>query len=127
MTKTGNQPPPTKVTQPVPWPIIVGTGPAGLFCAFGLLERGVKSVLVERGREVVTRRKDVAKLMRDGSEVGQITSSIVSPRLGKVLALAYVRRGHQDAGTPLTAVTAQGSWPAEVVALPLAGRERCAS
>lgn len=60
-------PPPRSVLQPTPWPVIVGTGPAGLFCAWGLLERGVKSVLLERGREVTERRKDVAQLMRDGS------------------------------------------------------------
>src|SRR6185436_11584028 len=53
--------------QPKAPPVIIGTGPAGLFCALGLLERGVRSVLIERGREVVQRRKDVAKLMRDGS------------------------------------------------------------
>src|SRR5690349_21824379 len=60
-------PPPRPVKAPEQRPIIIGTGPAGLFCALGLLERGVRSVLVERGREVVERRKDVAKLMRDGS------------------------------------------------------------
>jgi len=60
-------PPPPKVRAPERRPIIVGTGPAGLFCALGLLERGVPSVLIERGREVVQRRKDVARLMRDGS------------------------------------------------------------
>jgi len=61
-------PPPARpVKPPDQRPIIIGTGPAGLFCALGLLERGVRSVLVERGREVVERRKDVAKLMRDGS------------------------------------------------------------
>ncbi len=48
-------------------PLIVGAGPAGLFAALGLLERGVRSVLIDRGREVVPRRKDVAQLMRDGS------------------------------------------------------------
>ncbi len=48
-------------------PIIIGTGPAGLFAALGLAERGVSCVLLERGREVVQRRKDVAKLMRDGT------------------------------------------------------------
>lgn len=58
---------PGRVRAPDKWPIVIGTGPAGLFCAWGLLERGVKSVLIERGREVVERRKDVAKLMRDGS------------------------------------------------------------
>jgi len=60
-------PPPTRVRAPDQRPIIVGTGPAGLFCALGLLERGVPSVLLERGREVVPRRKDVARLMRDGT------------------------------------------------------------
>ncbi len=59
--------PPKKVAQPTPWPVIVGAGPAGLFCALGLLERGVKSIIVERGREVITRRKDVTQLMRDGT------------------------------------------------------------
>jgi uncharacterized FAD-dependent dehydrogenase len=67
----GEAPPPPDVLPPVKaperWPIIIGTGPAGLFAALGLLERGVRSILLERGREVVTRRKDVAKLMRDGS------------------------------------------------------------
>lgn len=60
-------PPPAPVRPPDQRPIIVGTGPAGLFCALGLVERGVTSVLIERGRQVVPRRKDVAKLMRDGT------------------------------------------------------------
>ena len=60
-------PPPAKVRRPDKLPIIVGTGPAGLFCALGLLERGVPSVLLERGKDVVQRRKDVARLMRDGT------------------------------------------------------------
>jgi uncharacterized FAD-dependent dehydrogenase len=55
------------VTRPHQNPIIVGTGPAGLFAALGLLERGVRTVLIDRGKEVVPRRKDVAQLMRDGS------------------------------------------------------------
>src|SRR5262249_28264341 len=39
-------PPPARVRAPEQRPIIVGTGPAGLFCALGLLERGVPSVLL---------------------------------------------------------------------------------
>ncbi len=53
--------------QPAQRPIIIGMGPAGLFCALELAQRGVKSILLDRGREVIQRRKDVAKLMRDGS------------------------------------------------------------
>lgn len=61
-------PPPQPVPrQPERRPVIVGMGPAGLFCALGLAERGVKSVLLERGKDVIERRKDVAKLMRDGT------------------------------------------------------------
>lgn len=59
--------PPLPVRKPDRLPLIIGTGPAGLFCAWGLLERGIPSLLIERGREVVQRRKDVAKLFRDGS------------------------------------------------------------
>jgi uncharacterized FAD-dependent dehydrogenase len=60
-------PPPEPVKPPALRPIIVGTGPAGLFAALGLLERGITSLLLERGKEVVERRKDVAKTMRDGT------------------------------------------------------------
>jgi folate-binding protein YgfZ len=62
-----------------------------------------------------------AKLLRDGSDVGQVTSSVVSPRLGTALALAYVRRGSQDPGTKLEVVTGPDSRTAEIVSLPLAG------
>jgi uncharacterized protein len=53
--------------QPDKRPIIIGMGPTGVFAALWLAERGVKSILLDRGRDVVERRKDVAKLMRDGS------------------------------------------------------------
>lgn len=58
---------PPVARQPERRPIIVGMGPAGLFAALGLLERGVKSVILERGKDVIERRRDVAKLMRDGT------------------------------------------------------------
>jgi folate-binding protein YgfZ len=55
------------------------------------------------------------KLLRDGSEVGQVTSSVVSPRLG-VIGLAYLRRGSWEAGTT---VQVEGQERlAQVVALP---------
>ncbi len=48
-------------------PVIVGAGPAGLFAALGLLERGIPSILVDRGKPVAPRRLDVAALLRDGT------------------------------------------------------------
>ena len=60
------EPAPAPVRPPAQVPIILGAGPAGLFCAWGLLERGVPSVVVDRGKPVNPRRRDVAELMRSG-------------------------------------------------------------
>ncbi|MGQ9620451.1 MAG: NAD(P)/FAD-dependent oxidoreductase [Bacteroidales bacterium] len=45
--------------------IIVGTGPAGLFAALRLIELGLRPVLLERGNNVSTRKKDIAKISRE--------------------------------------------------------------
>jgi uncharacterized FAD-dependent dehydrogenase len=60
-------PAPAPVSRSHRRPVIVGAGPAGLFAALGLLERGVRSILIDRGRAVGPRRKDVAKLFRNGT------------------------------------------------------------
>jgi folate-binding protein YgfZ len=57
-------------------------------------------------------------LYREGKEVGRVTSSVVSPRLGTAVGLAYVRRGHQEPGTVLEVDAAGTRHPAEVTALP---------
>lgn len=54
------------------------------------------------------------KLTRDGTEVGVVTSSCHSPRLGVPVALGYVRWKHHEPGTRLDA----GGQPVEVVGLP---------
>ena len=61
------EPPPERVRAPAMPPLIVGAGPAGLFCAWALLERGVPSVVLDRGKPVGPRRRDVSALLRDGS------------------------------------------------------------
>ena len=43
------------------------------------------------------------KLMRDGVEVGVVTSSIYSPRWEAPIAIGYVKRGLQERGTLLSA------------------------
>lgn len=46
--------------------VVVGAGPAGLFAALRLIELGVKPVVVERGKDVDSRRKDMAAIAREG-------------------------------------------------------------
>lgn len=46
--------------------IIIGAGPAGLFAALYLIEKGIKPVLLERGKDVRARRRDLALLNKEG-------------------------------------------------------------
>lgn len=46
--------------------VIVGDGPAGLFCAYELARHGVGACVVERGRAVQPRRHDVKALLQHG-------------------------------------------------------------
>jgi uncharacterized FAD-dependent dehydrogenase len=45
--------------------IIVGAGPAGLFAALRLTELGLRPVIIERGKDVSSRKKDIARISRD--------------------------------------------------------------
>lgn len=47
-----------------PQAIVVGAGPGGLFAALRLVELGVRPVVVERGKSVHERRKDIAQISR---------------------------------------------------------------
>ena len=46
--------------------IIIGAGPAGLFAALKLLESGIKPIILERGKDVRARRRDLAALNKEG-------------------------------------------------------------
>lgn len=46
--------------------IIVGAGPAGIFAALKLISLGVKPVILERGKDVRSRRRDLAQLNKQG-------------------------------------------------------------
>ncbi len=59
--------PAPRVRPPGVPPLVLGAGPAGLFCAWALLERGVRSRIVDRGKLVGPRRRDVARLLREGA------------------------------------------------------------
>ena len=45
--------------------IVVGAGPAGLFAALQLIERGFRPIVLERGKDVDSRRKDMALISRE--------------------------------------------------------------
>jgi uncharacterized FAD-dependent dehydrogenase len=45
--------------------IIIGAGPAGLFAALKLLELGYKPIVIERGKDVNTRKLDIAAIHRN--------------------------------------------------------------
>lgn len=45
-----------------PRAIIVGAGPAGLFAAIKFIESGIKPVILERGKDVQARRRDIAAI-----------------------------------------------------------------
>ena len=45
--------------------LVVGAGPAGLFAALRLIELGFKPIVFERGKDVQTRRRDLAAINKD--------------------------------------------------------------
>lgn len=59
----------TRTTYPCvegrPTVIVVGAGPAGLFAALRLIELGLRPIVVERGKDVRSRKKDIARISRE--------------------------------------------------------------
>jgi len=92
-------------------PLVIGTGPSGLFAAWLLAKWGYKPILLERGKDVFARQKDVAKFWDEGlldweSNVqfgeggagtfsdGKLTTRIKDKRVSLVLQVLI------DAGAP---------------------------
>lgn len=46
--------------------VIVGAGPAGLFAALRLITLGIKPIILERGKDVRSRRRDLAAMNKEG-------------------------------------------------------------
>ena len=95
-----------------PWPegrkrpVVVGAGPAGLFCALALAVRGARPVMIDRGQPVEQRARDIDSLESTGvldpeSNVlfgeggagafsdGKLTCGLNSPHIRTVLQTLY--------------------------------------
>jgi uncharacterized FAD-dependent dehydrogenase len=46
--------------------LVIGAGPAGLFAALHLIENGIRPVIIERGKDVRARRRDLAAINKEG-------------------------------------------------------------
>lgn len=46
--------------------IVIGAGPAGLFAALKLIENGIQPIILERGKDVRLRRRDLAAMNKAG-------------------------------------------------------------
>jgi len=44
---------------------VIGAGPAGLFAALQLMENGFKPIVIERGKDVKNRRRDLAAINKE--------------------------------------------------------------
>ncbi|MEO6940176.1 MAG: FAD-dependent oxidoreductase [Candidatus Kapaibacterium sp.] len=68
-----NEPAPTPQVFSVEYPnvsnakrvIVIGSGPAGLFAALKLIELGRKPIILERGKDVRSRRRDLAAIHKE--------------------------------------------------------------
>ena len=47
--------------------IVVGFGPAGMFASLRLIELGIKPIIIERGKDVQNRRKDLRAIQQQGA------------------------------------------------------------
>lgn len=46
--------------------IVIGAGPCGLFAALKLIEQGIQPIVLERGKDVRARRRDLAAMNKEG-------------------------------------------------------------
>ena len=56
-----------KPVQDGPAAIVVGAGPGGLFAALRLIELGIKPIVLERGKTVTERQRDIAAIPHTGT------------------------------------------------------------
>ena len=64
---------------------IIGAGPAGLFAGLRALEVGLKPVIFERGKDVRSRRRDLAILNKEGISDNQTIADFLISRVDNII------------------------------------------
>ena len=83
---------------------------------YGQVARALRGLRLASDARLLPQKGD--KLFRDGKEIGYVTSALASPAFKANIALAYVRREHNQAGAELLVRTAAGDCAATVVPFP---------
>ena len=90
-------------------PVIIGAGPAGLFCALILVQNGMKPIIIEQGKKVEDRKKDVDNFLETGNlninsnvqfgeggagtfSDGKLTTGVNNP-IGRIVLKEFVNFG----------------------------------
>lgn len=90
-------------------PVIIGAGPAGLFCALILAQKGIKPIVIEQGKKVKERKEDIDKFLNEGKLMttsnvqfgeggagtfsdGKLTTGVNNP-LGRIVLKEFVNFG----------------------------------
>jgi aminomethyltransferase len=83
---------------------------------YGQVAKALRGLRLADGLKVLPKRGD--KLYWGDKEIGYVTSALASPTLKTNVALAYVRREHNQIGDELILRTAEGESRARIVSLP---------
>ena len=90
-------------------PVIIGAGPAGLFCALILAQKGIKPIVIEQGKKVQDRKRDIDEFLETGKLIttsnvqfgeggagtfsdGKLTTGVNNP-LGRIVLKEFVNFG----------------------------------
>ena len=88
--------------------VIVGAGPAGLFAALECILLGLRPIVLERGKDVRSRRRDLAKLNKEGivdpesnycfgeGGAGTYSDGKLYTRSSKRGDIEHILKNHQD-------------------------------